>query len=84
MRYSAKAKQFTLEVKDFEFISMNLLYAIKQIRLVTGLPMDRYKQDGPLERQDYAMRAIIEIGNLLDIDLGSQWGNELDVREVGQ
>ena len=84
MKYSAQAHQFTLEVKDFEFIAMNLLYAIKQIRLATGQPLDRYDQEGALTRPDFAMRAVIEVANLLDIDLGSQWGNELDVREVGK
>ena len=83
MRYHAETKKFLIDAADLEFASLSFLYAIKHIRLASGLPLDKYKQDGPLTEPDYAMRAIIETADRLGIEMGARWGNELDVRDAG-
>jgi hypothetical protein len=48
---------------------------------MAGLPLDKYRQDGPLSNADHAQRGIIDAAKKLGIDLGADWGSDLDLRD---
>jgi hypothetical protein len=83
MTYNFQAKSFTVEAKDLEFAAMSFMYAIKHIRLASGLPLDKYKNEKCLEHPDFAMKGIIDGARVLGIDLGAEFGEQLDVRGCG-
>ena len=83
MKYNAITKDFTIDKNVLEFVALSIPYAIKNIRLASSLPLDKYKNDDSLDHADYAMRALIEIAEKIGIDYGVRWGNELDVRDAG-
>ena len=83
MRYHAQTGQFIINVKAIEMIALQIPYIIKQIRLSAGLPLDKYKKDGPLTPADHAMHAVLELADRIGIDMGARWGEELDVRDAG-
>ena len=81
MTYNARTKRLEVHQDTLENVSHQMIYALRCIRELAGLPMDRYKQDGPLQRADHAQRAIIDMARHLGIDLGAEWGCDLDLRE---
>lgn len=81
MVYNHQAKAFTVEAKQLESAAMCFIHAIKQIRIAANLPLDKYKKEYVgLEPPDYAMRSIIEGAKYLGVELGAEWGEQLDVR----
>ena len=82
MTFNGVSKRFEIDASRFEAVSNNLCYALALIRRAYDLPLDKYERNGPLEESDHAQRAIIEVANSMDIDLGSRWGNEIDLREM--
>lgn len=83
MRYHAQTGKFTIDAKALELIALQIPYIIKQIRLSAGLPLDKYKKDGPLTPADHAMHGVLELADRIGIDMGARWGEELDVRDAG-
>ena len=83
MKFIAKSRSFAITQKELEMAGYYLLDAIRNIRELAGLPMDKYPRDGMLEPADFAQRGIILAADAMGIDLGAEWGNQLDVREVG-
>ena len=81
MTYNARTKRLEVRQDTLEIVSHQMIYALRCIRELAGLPMDRYKQEGPLKRADHAQKAILDMAKHLGIDLGAQWGNDLDLRE---
>jgi hypothetical protein len=81
MKYHAPTKQLTADIGKFELAASSFLYAIRHIRKLAGLPLTRYKQGGPLQGPDFAMKGIIDGARALGIDLGAEWGCEIDVSE---
>jgi len=81
MIYNAKTKRLEIRKDTLERVSHEMIYTLRCIREFAGLPMDRYKQEGPLNRADHAQRAIIGIAKQIGIDLGAEWGCDLDLRE---
>jgi hypothetical protein len=82
MRYSAITKEFSISVKDLEFIALSVPYIIRHIRLLAGLPLDKYEQKGPMTNADFAMRGVIEMAERIGVDFGCRFGEELDVRKA--
>ena len=81
MKYHAPTGQFTISHKDIEYAAHCFIGAIKNIREMGGRPLTKYEVDGPLETPEFAQKRIIDAAKSLGIDLGSEWGNELDVSE---
>lgn len=81
MKYHVPTDQFTVEQKDFKFAAMCMREALKGIRKLAGLTLDKYTRTGVLTEADHAQRAIIESAEVLGIDFGVRWGNELDLRD---
>lgn len=82
MKYHAPTKQFTVAAKDLEFAALCFLYAIRQIREASNLPLTKYKHETALTSADFAQKSIIDGAKALGVDLGCDWGNEIDVSEA--
>lgn len=80
MTFNPKTKQFQLAPDKIEYAALRLMHAIKHIRLLAGLSLEPYQQQGQLTNADHAMKSIIDAAKLLGIDFGVDWGEELDVR----
>lgn len=83
MTYDPKTKTLRVSPDDMSRAYGYLMYALKNIRVAAGLPLDAYKKPGPLEPADFAMKGILDAGEALGIEMGARWGHELDLREVG-
>lgn len=82
MMYNPKTKSFEISQSDLELISMELTYAMRGIRELAGLPMDKY-QNTPntgLTAADHAQKGIIDAAKHIGIDMGGDWGNQIDLR----
>lgn len=83
MQYHAPTGKFVLVQDGLKSCADGLLFAIKQIRLTAGLPLEPYARDtAALTPADHAQKAIIDAAAAVGIDLGARWGNELDVRDT--
>lgn len=82
MKYHAQTQEFSVSKDDLDKASRSFLCAIKRIRTVAGLPLGKYEIDGLLNDVDHAQRCIIDGAMSMGIDLGAQWGNELDVSDA--
>lgn len=80
MTYDPIKKVIQIKPADAELAIHSIRYALRHIRSMAGLPMDKYKSDGALTHADHAQRGIIQACERLGIDLGAEWGNELDLR----
>ena len=78
--YNAQTKNLEIPAATLERVSYELIYTLRSIREMAGLPMDKYERPGPLEPADHAQRAVLEIAMALGITLGAKWGNEIDLR----
>ena len=81
MIYDAKTKRFTVSAQEMQLAAGSFYYALRHIRELAGLPLDRYERDGALENADHAQRGILDAAKTLGIDLGAEWGEDLDLRE---
>lgn len=79
LTYHAPTKQFTVPAARLERAALDFIHAIRCVREVAGLPLTKYKHSGPLSDADHAMRGIISGAKELGVDLGGEWGNEIDV-----
>ncbi len=81
MKYHAPSGQYVISQKTIEYVSHSFLAAIRHIREISGRPLTKYKVDGPLEAPEFAQQRLIDAAKSIGIDLGSEWGNELDVSD---
>ena len=81
MQYHAPSKQFTIPAADLERAAYLLRHALRKIRQAAGLPLDRYKKEGPLDPAEMAQLDIIDAARKLGIEMGAEWGCELDLRD---
>jgi hypothetical protein len=79
MKYHAPTKQFTVSPDALARASSSLLYAMGHIRDMAKKPRKPYKSDGALTPCDYACKGIIDAAKDLGINLGADWGHELDL-----
>jgi hypothetical protein len=83
MIYDALKDRFSLDQSNLRQAAGNFRYALKNVRKAAGLPLDKYQRDGALTPADHAQKGIIEGAKALGIDLGADWGNEIDLRDNG-
>jgi len=81
MKYHAPTGEFTVSKSDIEMAAHSFIYSIRNIREAAGLPMTKYKREGPLEAADHAQKGLIDAAKYIGIDLGAEWGEDLDVSE---
>lgn len=79
MQYHGPTDQFTVSQKSLEAATHDFMYAIAQIRKTNNLPLTPYKKDIGLESHDHIMKGIVDGAKKLGINLGGNWGNEIDV-----
>ena len=84
MKYHAQSKCFTVTREELEYAVGSLIYSLKHIRKLAGLPFDRYKQEGPLDDAEHAQRGILDAARKLGIDMGADWGSDLDLRDKSE
>lgn len=83
MTYDPKTKTLRVKPDDMARAYDSLMWALKNIRLTAGKPLDKYEKPGPLEPVDFAMKGILDAAGALGIEMDARWGNELDLRNVG-
>ena len=83
MRYHAPTGKLTVSLDDVRRGASQLRYALQQMRVTAGLPLEPYKREGALQPVDFAQKAILDAAADLGIDMGAHWGNELDLRDPG-
>lgn len=81
MDYHAPTKKFVLNIRDIESATYSFIYALRNIRQSNGLPLTKYERDVVLTEADHAQKGIIDGAKYIGIDLGANWGNELDLTE---
>jgi hypothetical protein len=81
MQYHAPSKQFTIPAADLERAAYLLRHALRKIRQAAGLPLDRYVSKGHVSHADSAQLDIIDAARKLGIEMGAEWGCELDLRD---
>lgn len=82
MKYHLPTGQFTVDHENFRMAGYSLIYAIRHIRDLAGLPYTKYEREGLLSDADHAQKGILDAARALGVDLGAEWGNELDVSEA--
>jgi hypothetical protein len=81
MQYNPKTKSFEITVDNLEIVYYSLIYSLKHIRKIANLPLDKYKmKEGPLSDVDHAQKGILDAALKIGIDMGAEWGNEMDLR----
>lgn len=82
MKFNPKTKSLEIKVGTLELVYHDLIYAIRSIRDMAGLPHDKYNRDNHvgLEPVDHAQRAILQACEHLGIVTDAEWGEQLDVR----
>jgi hypothetical protein len=55
-------------------------YALRHIRLAVNLPLEPYKAPTYMTDADHAMKGLLDGAKTLGIDMGAEWGSELDLR----
>lgn len=82
MNYHAPSKKFVVEIASLESAAYNLRDALRRIRTIAGLPLDRYQREGPLTDACFAQLSVIEAAEAVGIDLGVSRHkfHELDLR----
>jgi hypothetical protein len=82
MKYHAPSKGFTVTSDELEHAVGSLTYALRHIRKLAGLPLDRYKKGCCLDDAEHAQRGILDAARKLGIDMGAEWGSDLDLRDA--
>lgn len=83
MTFDAKTNTLRVKPDDLSRAYGSLMWSLQKIRETAGLPLDKYEKDGPLEAADYAMKGILDAMENLGIEVPAQWGNEIDLRDIG-
>ena len=80
MKYSYDADGLIIGVQSLRQAGGLMRDILRHIREANNLPLDKYERQGLLQDADYAQRYVLELAKLLGIDLGAEWGNEIDLR----
>jgi hypothetical protein len=80
MEYSAIHNKLIINQEELRQSSLGFLYAMKKYRQSAGLPIGkREKETGLLTDFDQAEREMICSLKALGINVGAEWGNNLDL-----
>ena len=80
--FNAHTKNLEIPIATLERMGCELIYTLRCIREIADLPMDKYHQSGLLKPADHAQRAVISVAKEIGINLGADWGNEIDLRSA--
>lgn len=83
MNFHAQTGQFTVSQEQLKLASSHLFYAIRQIKEAAKMPLHPFKRETCLESPDFAMCGIISAAKALGIDLGANFGNDIDSTNHG-
>ena len=83
MQYNPMTDKLEISTKDAQRATRRLLYALRQIRLTAGHPLDRHERPGAMEPADHACAAVMDTATILGINLGAEWANDIDLRNIG-
>jgi len=83
MKYHAPTNKFTVSQDDLQRAAHSLRWAIKHIRIGSGLDPKGYKRSGPMDDPEFAESGILDAARALGIDLGSERPGEIDVNNAG-
>ena len=81
IQYHAPTKQLVVASENFKIASISFIYAIRSIRDLANLPHGKYQRQGMMQPADHAQKGILDAAKALGIDLGAEWGEDLDVSE---
>jgi len=84
MKYSAIHQKFIIDEGEIKRASFMLLHTMKRARILAGVTLGKRKSDGGLTNLDYVESSIIETAKAIGIDLGAEWGYEIDLTEIEQ
>ena len=81
MDYSPIHNKFIVSQKDLQSFSLELKYAMKDIRKALGYPVGKRKRDVRLEPIDHIERSILSACKHIGVDFGVEWGDKLDLSD---
>ncbi len=81
MKFHAPTGALVVDQEGLQRAADGLLFAMKKIRILGELPLDKHERGALITNADHAQKAIIDAAAALGIDLGARWGNELDLRD---
>ena len=80
MKYSAVHKSIIVETEDVNRSIDGILWAMKKYRQACNVPLEkRQTPNGDLGSFDMAERELIQGLKTIGIDLGVDWGKDLDL-----
>lgn len=82
LKYHAPSDSLHISMESFKRTAFNIRHSMKAIRELAGLPLDRYEVPGSLSAADHAQQRLVSVARDLGIDLGAQWANEIDLRDL--
>ena len=82
MKYSPLHKSLIIDQQSIQYLADSILYSMKKYRQITNTPLGKRDHDGPLTDMDHAERGIIEGLKGFGIDLGIEWGHQLDLSDI--
>jgi hypothetical protein len=83
MQYHEPTRSLTNTVDEIERAAIYMKCAIRNIRLASKRPLTPYEVNGSLRKDDLAMKNVLDAASAIGIDFGVNWGNEMDVSDVG-
>lgn len=81
MKYHAPTGQFTVTKEQLSSAATSLMYVMGHIRDMAKKPRTPYKHEGPLTPCEFACKGVIDAAKDIGIDLGANWGYQLDLTE---
>lgn len=84
LKFHAPSGNLILSADALAKTARNLQLSMLRIRESAGLPIGRYEVPGALSSADRAQQSLVNIARDLGIDLGAEWCNEIDLRDLTQ
>ena len=79
MKYSAIHKSFLISPDELERATEDIKFAMKTVRAMQGVTLQKRASSGPLEEIDHFERSMLRLAETFGIDFGVQWGCDLDL-----
>jgi hypothetical protein len=79
MTYSAVHKGLIVNQEDLQLLADLVKYSMKKYRIITCTPLGKRDKSGMLQDIDHAERALLEGLRKTGVDLGVEWGADLDL-----
>ena len=79
MEYSAIHHKLLITPDEVKQFSIEIRYAMADIRKELKVPLTPRITNGGMERIDHIERAILQACKKIGVDLGAEWGDKLDL-----